>query len=157
MKSIPAIFLRWQSAHLPSLITMVITHPCDFNHSDPTLDPDNRLWAKLICSITQNSPWSFKHFFSLFYLPFINLSISNSTCQLTSPGLFIFISNGLFAWNQIGFTCNLIYLKWIKIGVAGHTLLMSSFQSRPKHTVKVYKVCGYVDICNVDRKRKKGR
>lgn len=74
----------------PCIITMVITHPCDFGHPDPTLVPENRSRPKLICSIIQNPPWSFRVFF-LFYLPFINLSIFNSTCQLTSPELFILI------------------------------------------------------------------
>lgn len=149
IKSIPAGFLYRQSAHLPSLITMVITDPCDFSHADHTLVPDNRLWARLICSITPNPPWSFKHFFS----PALYQSIYIQFYQLTSPGLFILMQNGCLLTNQIGFTCNLVYLKLINIGVTEHTWLMSSLQSRQKHTTQVNKVYGY----KVDRVRKDRR
>lgn len=121
IKSIPAIFLHWQSAHPPSLITMVITQPCDFGHSGPTQVPDNRLWAKLICSITQNSPWWFK-LFVLVYLPFINLSISNST-SINLPRA---IHSHFVRFPVIKcFTCNVMYSKWIKIGAAEQPLLLS--------------------------------
>lgn len=42
-------------------------------HLDPTLVPDIRFWPRLMCSITQGSPCSVKHYFALLFTH--NLSI----------------------------------------------------------------------------------
>lgn len=116
------------SVQHPSLITMVITPPL-WLQVQSTCVPDNRLWAKSICSITQKPLWPFKHFVSLLIVLHQSIPIQCYLClklPRASPHF-----KWLFVCLETNWPCNRIY-PTSNYGLLNNLWLTCWDQSGPK-------------------------